>query len=360
MFKIYQFYIFKKFLLKYLYFNLIFISLIIVMSILEEISFFKNSDENILYPLMLTILNTPNTLFEIIPFIFLLSTQFLFYDLFKSEEIDLLKRNGLKNFGIIKNLFFITILIGFLNILILYNISALMKFHYSNIKNNFSNDNKYLAMVNESGLWIKDNIENENKLITKSQQLKNEFLFDVVISEFDKNYELTRVIKSKKINIKSNEWIIYDPEITIENITDTSFDLIKLKTNFDFKKISSFFSDISTLNLVELFNKKNDYDKLGYSTENISIYILRIFSMPIYCGILVILASVIMFNSNKQRSFIFNLVLGIFISVIIYYINFIFTSIGNSGKIPINISVFFPFILISIISTMGLVGINEK
>jgi lipopolysaccharide export system permease protein len=82
--------------------------------------------------------------------------------------------------------------------------------------------------------------------------------------------------------------------------------------------------------------------------------------MPIYCGILIILASVIMFNTNKQKSFIFNLVLGILISVIIYYINFIFNAIGNSGKIPINISVFFPFILITIISAIGLVGINEK
>ena len=98
-----------------------------------------------------------------------MSTQFLFYDLFKSEEIDLLKRNGLKNLSIIKNLFFITILIGIFNILILYNISALMKFNYSNIKNNFSNDNKYLAMVTKTGLWIKDNTENNNKNNTTQQ-----------------------------------------------------------------------------------------------------------------------------------------------------------------------------------------------
>ena len=194
MFRIYQSYIFKKFLLKYLYFNLIFISLIIILGILEEISFFKNLDKNIMYPFLLTLLNTPNTLFEIIPFIFLLSTQFIFYDLFKSEEIDLLKRNGLKNLGIIKSLFFITILIGIFNILILYNISALMKFNYSNIKNNFSNDNKYLAMVTKTGLWIKDNTENNNKLILKSEKINNQFFFDVIINEFDENYDLIRVI----------------------------------------------------------------------------------------------------------------------------------------------------------------------
>ena len=35
------------------------------------------------------------------------------------------------------------------------------KFQYSNIKNSFSKDNKYLAMVTDSGLWIKDEISNK-------------------------------------------------------------------------------------------------------------------------------------------------------------------------------------------------------
>ena len=46
--------------------------------------------------------------------------------------------------------------------LIFYNISSNLKFYYSNIKNNFSNDNKYLAMVTKSGLWIKDEVDGKN------------------------------------------------------------------------------------------------------------------------------------------------------------------------------------------------------
>ena len=72
------------------------------MGLLEEISFFKNIDANVLYPYFLTLLNTPITLFEIFPFIFLLTTQFLFYDLFKKDELNLLKTNGLNNLSIIK------------------------------------------------------------------------------------------------------------------------------------------------------------------------------------------------------------------------------------------------------------------
>ena len=201
MFKIYQRYIINNFLIKFINITLIFFSLTVILGILEEISFFKNLNKNILYPYFLTFLNAPITLFEIFPFIFLLTTQFLFYDLFKREELNLLKKNILNNLKIIKILFLLSIVIGVFNILIYYNFASKLKFHYSNIKNNFSNDNKYLAMVTESGLWIKDEIDNKI-LIIKSNYVKESFLSKTIINEFNSDFELLRTIQSEKVDIK--------------------------------------------------------------------------------------------------------------------------------------------------------------
>ena len=201
MFKIYQRYIINNFLIKFINITLIFFSLTVILGILEEISFFKNLNKNILYPYFLTFLNAPITLFEIFPFIFLLTTQFLFYDLFKREELNLLKKNGLNNLKIIKILFLLSIVIGIFNILIYYNFASKLKFHYSNIKNNFSNDNKYLAMVTESGLWIKDEIDNKD-FIVKSNYVKESFLSKTIINEFNSDFELLRTIQSEKVDIK--------------------------------------------------------------------------------------------------------------------------------------------------------------
>ena len=158
MFKIYQKHILQNFLTKFILITLIFLSLTIILGSLEEISFSKKLDVNFLFPYYLTLLNAPITLFEIFPFIFLLTTQFVIYDLFKKDELNLLKTNGLSNFSIIKIIFTVAIMIGLFNVIIFYNFSSTLKFHYSNIKNNLSSDNKYLAMVTKSGLWIKDEI----------------------------------------------------------------------------------------------------------------------------------------------------------------------------------------------------------
>ena len=57
----------------------IMLSLVFILNILKEIEFFNNSDVNSFYPLYLSILSTPSIIFEMFPFIFLISTQFFFY-----------------------------------------------------------------------------------------------------------------------------------------------------------------------------------------------------------------------------------------------------------------------------------------
>jgi lipopolysaccharide export system permease protein len=359
MFKVYQKYIIKNFLIKFLNISLIFFCLTVIMGVLEEISFFKNLNANFLFPYFLTILNAPITLFEIFPFIFLITTQFLFYDFFKKDELNLLKKSGLSNTRIIKIIFLLSLAVGIFTVAIYYNFASKLKFHYTSIKNEFSLDNKYLAMVTESGLWIKDEIDG-SIFIIKSKYIEDNFLTETVINEFNSDFELIRIIQSKKIDIEKSLWNIYNPTITKENISTVINNKLTLKTNFNYEKINNLFSNISTLNLLELFTLKKDYEKLGYSSDEIIIHLLKLFSMPLFYGVLTILSSIIMINFKKDKSLIFHIIIGILMSVIIYYMNFIFNSLGNNGKIPVYASIFLPILFISIISTMGLIRVNEK
>ncbi len=99
---------------------------------------------------------------------------------------------------------------------------------------------------------------------------------------------------------------------------------------------------------------------LGYSSQDIDLHFLKIISLPIYFTILVIISSIIMINIKKNKPYIFHVLLGISLSVIVYYINNIFNVFGLTNKIPIYLSVFFPMIFLGIISLVGLIRINEK
>ena len=120
------------------------------------------------------------------------------------------------------------------------------------------------------------------------------------------------------------------------------------------------FGDLSSLNILELKKLDDDYDKLGYSTMEIRSHLNKIFSLPVYLSIMTIFSSIIMLNIKKNKPMIFYLILSVFLSVVIYYFNYLFNLLGENGKLPIHISTWAPLFLLTIFILIGLVRVNEK
>ena len=154
--------------------------------------------------------------------------------------------------------------------------------------------------------------------------------------------------------------MVNNPSITRENELTKKEEKIEFETNFDKEKISTLFSNLSSLNILDLNELKKDYKTLGYSTILLNAHQLKLYSYPIYLSIMVCISSILMFNVRFNKSKIFNFILGILISVIIYYINFIFKLLTESEKIPLLVSVWAPQIILLLIACIGLVKINEK
>ena len=79
MIKTYQKYLSINFIQLNVKITFIFIVLGLIMGILEELNFFSDTDVEYYFPFFLVFLNLPSVLYEIFPFIFLISSQFFFY-----------------------------------------------------------------------------------------------------------------------------------------------------------------------------------------------------------------------------------------------------------------------------------------
>ena len=67
-----------------------------------------------------------------------------------------------------------------------------------------------------------------------------------------------------------------------------------------------------------------------------------------------------MLNIKRNKSKLFHIVLGVLLSVTIYYINYFSTLLGQNEKLPEVMSIWLPLIIISLFCAIGLVRINEK
>ena len=333
-------------------------SLVIILNLLTELDFFKGIMVSSYFPFFLSLLNAPTLVFEMFPFIFLLSTQFFFINILNNNQINIFKYSGLKNSKILAIISVSSFILGILIITLFYSLSSNLKNIYLELKSNYTKDGKYLAVITKNGLWIRDKIK-DSTLIINSSKIENEFLIDNFITEFNQNYEVIRNIKSDKINIKTKKWIIYEPTVFINNKYEKK-NLIEIETNFDMRRIQTLFSNLSSLSLIELFNLRNNYKNLNYSATEVNIHLLKLFLYPIYMVLMTIFSGIIMLKVKMHESSTIKISIGLFLSVIIYYINNFSNILGKVEKIPLSLSVMIPLILLIVINSLMLIRINEK
>ncbi len=358
-FNTYQKYIAKKFVYNVIKITLVFYSLIFIMNILEEINFLKNSDTTFMLPIILTFLNSPSVLYEIFPFIFLISTQFFYLDLIDKNELLVFKNHGINNISILKILVIVSALIALMINIVFYNISSNLKFLYLDLKNDFAKDNKYLAVITENGLWIKDEIDNKINIVNAEKIIDDE-LINVEIIQFDYSFTFEKTIIAKKINVKEYEWVITNAKISEDNFNKSINKDLLFKSNFNSEKINNLFSNLTSLNFFELRETKENYEELGYSTVDINTHIQKIFAYPFYLIIMTLFSAIIMTNIKHNRPKVFNLTVGILLSVIIYYINYFSSVLGQNLSLPVSVAVWSPMIIILLSCSIGMVHINEK
>ena len=124
--KTYIKFIIKTYIISLINVSLIMLSLVFILNLLSELDFFKNINVNNYFPLFLSIINSPALIFEMFPFIFLISAQFFFIKLFNNNEIQIFKYSGLKNSKILLILISLSFIISIDNFYF-YNFSNLKK-----------------------------------------------------------------------------------------------------------------------------------------------------------------------------------------------------------------------------------------
>ena len=135
---------------------------------------------------------------------------------------------------------------------------------------------------------------------------------------------------------------------------------LKLKTNFDYKLIQNLFSNMSSLSFIELIEMRKNYKKLNYSLTEIDLQLFKLISFPFYFILMFIFSAIIMMNTKTFKSKSLKIIIGLFLSVIIYYINNFFYILGTSEKINVISSVIIPLIILNNYKFFLMRNINAK
>jgi len=356
--KKYQKYLITTYFYHFIIVSMIFLCLGFILNFFEELKFFDDRKVDSYYPILLALLNTPSILFELFPFIFLITTKFFYIYLNDRNEFEILKSNGINYFKILSVLSILSISISIIILVFYYTFSSNLKSHYYNLKNNFSEENEYLAVVNESGLWIKEEI-GETVNIIHAKKFKVNSIEKVTITQTNSNFKMANTIIAEKAYISKKLWKLVNVKIINHKGQRKKFSNFDYKSSFNGEIIANLFSNLHSLNLYQLYELSENYTKIGYSTTNVMVHLNKLYSMPIFFLLMTVLGFLIMIKFKFIKTKFFTVVMGVFVSVIVYYLNYFSSIFGANETVPIGLSIWLPHLILLLICSLVMVRINE-
>ena len=354
-------YLAKEFLKVLLNMSLAFLCLGFILNLLEEMNFFKDFDVGIKLPIVLSLYFVPNLLYNMFPFVVLVSGIWFFLKIKKTDEIIALKISGLSNISVLIIPSILALAVGIFFITLINPITSNLVKKYEHIKGFYEKDQDYLAAITVNGIWIKEKRLGVNNII-KSTKLEKNNLLDVTIYQFDDKDNFIKRIDAKSADITSLEWIIKNARIIdsegkviSENIKNISY-----KSVYDIKKIKSLYANLDTISFWQLNDEIELLEERGYSSREMRAKLQESLAFPAFLVSMILLSGVFTLSVAYKENYWRYVFIAIITSVLIFYFNRFSAALGKTDKLPIEISVWIPILVIFIFSVIGLIHANQK
>ncbi len=156
---------------------------------------------------------------------------------------------------------------------------------------------------------------------------------------------------------RSNNVKIFDKEghLIEQNIKNLAY-----RSMYDIKKIKSLYSNLDTISFWALSDEIKLLENRGYSTREMRAKFQRSFAFPLFLLSMVLLSGVFTLGTNFKENNWTYVFIAIITSVLIFYFNDFSAALGKTNKLPIEISVWMPIVIIFIFSSVGLIHANQK
>ncbi len=310
---------------------------------------------------ILSSLNLPKMLLEILPFCFFFSGMLWVMKLTSTKELIVMRTTGLTIRKIIFPIFTVSIMLGLFFVIIFSPLISATQKKILSIEADVLGKPINSILVTKSGFWVKQgNIDGNDMIYAKSLDSKTMQFNDVIVFNFNKDYEVKKKIKAKSSELHESYWLLKNTEI-INNMGEVSvMPQIKISTSITKSQIKEGFASPDSLSLWSLIPFIKMFENAGFSAKKHRYHLYKLLSFPFLLAAMSLLG--VSFNLNnfarKKNNLLF--LIGIIAGFFIFYITKIINALSLAGKMPLFFGSLLPIILPLFLATALIIHADEK
>lgn len=340
----------RRFLQSFLVIGVIFLTLMILIDLIEQVRRFNDADLSFGQLLQLTLLNTPAAISEMLPLLMILSTIALFVGLARSSELVVTRAIGRSGIRALAAPVILALVIGALAVAMLNPIAAATSEQYRHMSDLYKNGGSSALSISRDGLWLRQGSAAGQSVIHARGTENGDMLVlvDVTIITFSPEGLPTRQINADRAVLEDGNWVMQDAkEWPLSNDTNPethaeTHETLRLPTTLTHQRILETLGQQDSVSVYDLPQLIRDLREAGFSTKQYEVWLQVQLARPFFLISMVLIGAAFTMRHVRFGGTGVAVLTAVLLGFAIYFIRNFAQILGENGQLPILIAAWAP------------------
>ncbi|WP_425043924.1 LPS export ABC transporter permease LptG [Primorskyibacter sp. S87] len=352
----------RRFIQSFLLIGAVFMTLIMLIDMIEQLRRFEGYDVGFGKLFQLTLLNAPAAMDEILPLLMILSTIVLFIGLARSSELVVTRAIGRSGLRALVAPVVVALMIGGLAVSTLNPIVAATSNRYQALADTYRNGGPSVLSISGEGLWLRQGSPSGQSVIHATGYGGGEespTLFDVTILTYAPKGGPIRRIIADSASLEGNDWVLrrakvwpltagLNPEVTSATHVE-----LRIPTTLTEERIRDSLGATKGISIYDLPKTITDLRQAGFSTKQYEVAYQAALARPLFLVAMVLVGAAFTMRHARFGGTGFAVLAAVLLGFTLYFVRNFAQILGENGQIPISLAAWAPPVA-AIMLTLGL------
>ena len=334
----------RRFLVIYLLVTAVFTGILLMIDIIEQL---RVTDVTLAKALYLSLLNVPESLYQILPLIIILTAIAVFLGLARSSELVVVRAAGRSGLRFLLAPVVTALAIGVISVAVFNPLVAATSKTYDRLKSQEADAGSVLS-ISADGLWMRQGVGSVQSVINAARSNPDgSELQQVSFLTFDANGSPTRRLEAALARLEPGHWALQDVkqwDLTATNPEQSAqrHAFLQVPTDLTLKKLHEGFGAPSTVAFWNLPNYIAALQQAGFSARSYQVWFQMELALPLLLAGMVLMAAGFTMRHARFGKTGQMVLLALLCGFLIFFLRNFAQVLGENGQIPIVLAAWAP------------------
>lgn len=352
----------RRFLQSFLMIGAIFLSLILLIDLIEQLRRFEEVDVTFAQLVQLTLLNAPAALDEILPLMMILSTVVLFVGLARSSELVVTRATGRSGIRALAAPVAVATLVGMLAVSTLNPIVAATSKYYQQLSDTYRTGGVSTLSLSGEGLWLRQGGAQGQSVIHAtgySGSGDRPTLYHVTVLSYAPQGSPVRRIEAATARYMGDHWLLLDAKVwpLVAGLNPESnsaqHDELEIPTTLTEERIRDSLGRPTGISIYALPDTIRQLRQAGFSTTKHEVLYQSQLARPLFLVAMVLVGAAFTMRHARFGGTGIAVLMAVLLGFGLYFIRNFAQILGENDQLPVLLAAWAPP-LASVMLTVGL------